>query len=337
MQKPSSIKQIAKLAGCSTATVSHVLNNKGFFSKATKEKILRIVKEQKYVPNLTAKSLRTGLMQTIGVVFYKKNSDVFDNLFYLPILNKLQTKLSSLGYDLLLADFSDEMIADGLPPSVVTKGKADGIILLGCFPEHALKLLTNIRQPVVVLDNDVKTFDSLFSDNFAAEEHLVDELVKLGHRRIVFMRRDYPDVNTQQREDGFLSGVKKNKLSPQYCFVSGNSTSREDACAEMENILKSSRAPTAVIASNDDLAVCLMNHVQSKGFRVPQDISFIGFDNTNLAKFTMPALASVKVHSLEMAEYAAELIVRRIKDSSAPIIRKSYDTEFVLRPSVASI
>jgi len=334
MTKPKkiSLKVIAKLADCSTTTVSNVLNKKGLFGDDIRDKILKIVKDHGYTINPSARSLRMGKSETVAVVFYRPNVDVFKSEYYLTMMYGLQKRLAELGFEILLSEVTPGDVANNASPRFVSRGKADAIVVLGRVPENIVAELVRCGLPMLMLDSFFKNIDSIYTDGEKATAAMVERLVKSGRKTLAYFAYDNFDFNTDMRIKGFFSGAKKCGVE-NGALVIRNFTSNDGATAEFDKTFNSAKLPSAVLASNDDLATSLMCRAQERGLRVPRDIAFCGYDDTVLATRCTPQLTTAHVDCVKIGAIGAETIVERINNPDAPAKVKIFPAEIVERGS----
>ena len=331
----TSIKEIAKLAECSIATVSNTLNNKGRISQEVRERVLEICQKHGYMPNSAGRNLRRQQNETIGLLFYPSCSEIFRNIFYAEVMEALETETAKHGFDLLLAGYDNSGSTDS-PPRFMQQGKVDGVVMLGRFPREDVRRINGYGMPLLQLDNfrnQIKV-DYVTSDGFNGCKQVVDELVSRGHRRIVFMAYSYEDTNADQREAGFLSAVSAHDLPKTLSVSLRNFEDTPGAYKELKALMESKRPPTAVIAVNDTLAVELQECLQEDGYSIPNDLSIVGFDDDDICLKASPQMSSVRVDKKLLGKTGAQMIIERVnspKDSTQSV---HLPVELVLRGSV---
>lgn len=332
----SSIKEIARLAGCSIATVSNTLNNKGRISQEVRERVLELCAKHGYAPNSAGRNLRRRQMETVGLLYYPSCAAIFRNIFYAEIVEALEATMESRGYDMLLSGF-DSSVADQITPRFIRQGKVDGIILLGGFPRTEVRKMVSYALPVLHLDNyrERIKIDYVTTDGFAACSHIVDHLVRLGHRRIVFMAHSHEDTNADQREAGFLAAVKRHDLPPTLSISIRNFAGTDDGYERLRPLLMSKRPPTAVLCVNDTLAVEIIAKAQTDGFKVPADLSVFGYNDDQHSRNCSPPLSTVKVDKAALGRIGSETIIKRIQDPDTPVTAMLLPVELVHRASEA--
>ena len=337
MKNKKSIFRVAERANCSISTVSNVLNNKGRFGKETRDAVLKAVQELKYRPNSIGRSLRLQLTETLGLLFYPSCAHIFRNPFYAEVMEGLEETLLKAGYHLLLAGYEASVQNSGVP-DFLRRGKVDGMILLGAFPSKIIHSIYALDTPIVLLDSNVEwPADSVVSDGFSAEVKVVKYLHSLGHRRIVLLAYNMEDYNIDSRIQGFLAGLLQMGLPGGKKNVLREFVSHDDVYKALRKRLSGPNPPTAVVAINDTLAMEMMVRLAADGIRVPDQLSMVGYDNHAASSQTMPPLTTVRVDKVKLGQLGAELILKRIKEPDAPVVKLVMPAELVKRESVADI
>lgn len=336
LKRITSIKEIAKLAGCSIATVSNTLNNKGRISQEVRERVLEICQKHGYMPNSAGRNLRRQQNETIGLLFYPSCSEIFRNIFYAEVMEALESETAKHGFDLLLAGYDNSGSADN-PPRFMQQGKVDGVVMLGRFPREDVRRINNYGMPLLQLDNfrNQIRVDYVTSDGFNGCNQAVDALVARGHRRIVFMAYSHEDTNADQREAGFLSAVSANDLPKTLSVSLRNFDDTPGAYKQLKALMESKRPPTAVIAVNDTLAVELQECLQEDGYSIPDDLSIIGFDDDDICQKASPPMSSVRVDKKLLGKTGAQMIIDRINTPKNTPQSVHLPVELVLRNSVS--
>lgn len=331
--KKISLKTIAQLAGCSTTTVSNILNKKGLFGDEIRDRVLEIVRKYNYAINASARSLKMGKSETVALVFYRPNVDIFVSEYYLKMMYGFQKRLAELGFEILLSEVSPENAENGARPRFVSRGKADAIVVLGQVPDSIVKSLRDCGLPMLMLDSHFDGIDSIYTDGRAATAALTAHIAALGHKRVAYLAYDNSDFNTDGRIDGFEKTAAQANLAAK---VFRNFKTNDEGCDVLEKVLAAPDRPTAILASNDDLATSLMRRARELGLKIPQDIAFCGFDDTVLASRCTPKLTTVHVDCPHIGAIGAETIVERMKNPEKPRAYTVFPVETVVRESTDS-
>jgi len=333
---PPSIKDVAKAANCSIATVSCVLNNRGRIGKATQKRVRDACKKLKYFPSSAGRSLRSRKTETIGILFYPSCADIFRNIFYSEIMEGLENQLTKANYNLLLAGYDISTRKQELP-KFIREGCVDGVILMGGCPDDFKHKLSEVPLPFLLLDTDISsgTVDSITSDGFRAMIDMVEYLHGKGHRRMVMFRHRYDNFNETSRCMGFEAATRQLGLEGG-CEVLKVETN-DEACSEIIQRISGSNPVTAVATVNDDMAADILRKLLAKGIRVPEQVSITGYDDTEFSHDTHPPLTTVGIDRKTMGAEGAKAILRRINDPSLPIHKLTIASELVERESVREL
>ena len=334
-----SIFTVAQKAKCSIATVSNVLNNKGRVGAEKRKLVLRAAEALGYQTNAAGRNLRMRKSEMLGLLFYPSCAAIFKNPFYAEIMEGLEEGLTRESYHLLLAGYQASVI-DSPIPDFLTRGKVDGMVLLGRFPNKIIQRFGEFPVPLLLLDSNVEwPIDSVISDGFSAEINVVNHLVSLGHKSIVMAAYDMEDYNIDLRVQGFLAGLRQCGLNGGEKHVLRDRLSHDDIYASLRERMKGPDAPTAVVAVNDTLAMALITRLAKDGIHTPSQLSIVGYDDDD--KFTMlgshPFLSTVRVNKKELGRIGAELILKRIASPSAPVVKLRLPVEFISRESVLPV
>lgn len=335
--KRITITDVARACGCSIATISLVLNGRGNVSETTKKRVFKTAARLGYVPNLAGRNLRTRRTNTIGLYFYPSCAQLFRNVFYAEIMESLEQHLGRAGYDLLLcgSDFSHD---EARPMALLAQKRVDAAILLGAFPFKLIERLSQLGTPLLLLDSnlDELPIDSITTDGFSAGKRVVEHLYEHGHRRIVMFAYDLEDYNIDTRMRGFLAAMKDHGL-PTKDSVVRNFTRDRDGLPILLKRLRAAAAPTAVVCVNDTMAAFMLQGVRTAGFKVPEHVSFVGYDDDTYARDCIPALTTVAVDKAELGRNGAEIIRRRIEQPDLPVSKSRVPVQLIVRNSVATL
>lgn len=309
----ANIKDVAKEAGVSTATVSYVLNNKlnEKISKETIDKVNAAVKKLNYVPNLSARSLISKKSNRIGLVFIQMEHNkriMFSNPYYGEFLSSVEYAARKLGYRVLLTGTdSDQSYID-----VAKNHSLDGIIIVGMYPDKFYDELKQIQIPIVLVDsysND-HYFHSIGINDRYGGYLATNYLIKKGHKKIAFVSGGIWDYGVDSnRFLGYKDSLEECGLVYNERYVYTGSVDYNYGMRAAEDIINGKNGETAIFASADILATGLLKGFKNKGFNVPEDFSVIGFDDLFIATICEPSLTTVRQNITEKAEIAAKLII----------------------------
>lgn len=329
----ATITDVARVAGVSITTVSHVINGTRFVRDELKERVLDAMRELNYRPNSLARGLRKGQTKTIGLIV-PDNS----NLFFAEIARSIEDVGFSNGYSVILCNSDNNLEKQRTYIEALLAKKVDGVIFISAGDSgDGLQELIDAGIPIVVADREVSQTlaDVVLVDNehggYIATKHLID----LGHRRIACIAGPSDLTPSAQRVDGYRRALAEADLPLESEYVAGGDFGIQSGEAAMAELLALEKMPTAVFVCNDMMAIGAIRAVRDRGLGVPEDISIIGFDDIPLAPATFPALSTVAQPKLEIARVATELLIQRMQsqDAGAERQRIVLEPELVVRNS----
>jgi LacI family transcriptional regulator len=329
----ATMNDVAKAANVSIATVSHVINGTRFVSAERVERVHNAMRELGYTPDATARSLRIGRTDTIGLVV-PDNS----NPFFASLARWIEEAGFESGYTTVLANSNERPDREHRYVSTLVSKRVDGLILSPSRGDHSTltRLLQNANIPVVVVDRDaaLPNADVVLYDNEGGSIEATRYLLELGHTRIGCVAGPSDASSATERANGFRKAIADAGLPEQpvvegdFHFVGGR-----EATARL---LDRGTDVTALFAANDLMAAGAIRELHSRGMRVPEDISVMGFDDAPLAEMVFPALTTMRQPLQDMAHAAVSLLLSRVTsgDGGAPV-RKVLSTSLVIRDSTA--
>lgn len=329
-----SIKQISELSGFSPATVSNVLNNKKGVNKDTAELILKIAKESGYISG--------NRINHIKLVIYKKSGVVVtDTPFFSALMEGVEKESGEAGYETVVCNLDKSSPDFRSRLGQVLNDTNSGILLLATeLYEEDIKPFRNAVAPVVVLDSwfDTLSFDTVLINNTDSVCNAVDYLIRKGHRYIGYLSSSVPIKNFYYREVGYRRAHTRNGLKANSAFSVKLLPTMDGAYQDMLAYLKTSpRLPTAYFADNDIIAFGAMKALQECGYRIPDDISIIGFDDMPFCTVTSPALTTIRVFKKEMGRMAVRRLLEKMSSKSRVYSKIQIGTEFIERESVREL
>ncbi|MEW4224638.1 LacI family DNA-binding transcriptional regulator [Rossellomorea marisflavi] len=304
------IKEVAKMAEVSSATVSRFLNNSGYVGEEARKRILKVIEETGYVPSENAKSLRTKQTKVIGVILPKISTETSSRL-----VRGLDEVLAKEGYQILLANsgLSAEKEIEHL--RLLKSRDVDGIILSATTNGAGLKAeIQRLDIPVVVVGQEVDDTPNVIFDEYQAAKDMVKHLINHGHERIGFIgvSEEDPAVGVL-RKKGYLQAMQERNLPIEESWIEKGIFDVESGAVAMERMMGAAIPPTAVFAVTDRLAIGAMNYVKSIGLRIPEDIAFAGIGASELSRYITPSLTTMDYQNKESGRVAAGLILEAIK------------------------
>jgi DNA-binding LacI/PurR family transcriptional regulator len=298
------IRDVAKAAGVSTATVSNVLNKTGKVGRRTHRLVLLAVKRLGYFPNVHARHLASRDSRTLGIIV----SDIV-NPFFPEVIKGFETRARQLGYDAILSDTNYDPRRTREAAVRMMEHKVRGVaVMTSEVSSRLIHELARRRIAVTFLDlAPVREYVSkLRIDYFSGITQIVEYLHKQGHRRIAFVAGRPRLKSNIARLQAYEKSMRSLGLEPGPILP--GDLRFEGGLAAGLTIAKLSPRPTAVMAVNDLTAVGVIKGLIKAGCRVPQDISVTGFDNTRLAEYSNPSITTVDVHRDMLGQMAADAL-----------------------------
>jgi LacI family transcriptional regulator, repressor for deo operon, udp, cdd, tsx, nupC, and nupG len=330
-----SIKDVAKLAGVSIATVSRTLNNKDRVTEETRERVRKAVAATGFSPNTLAQNFRRGRTNFIMVVLPS-----IGDPFFAGVVKGIQSIAQAKGYSVL---FSETKASSDEFTNLLVSRQADGMILLATMPPFGIELFTKERQktlPIVVaceaIHPQMRHLPSVHIDNVAAAKEATRFLISHGHERIAFISGTHTSLLTKDREAGYRAAMKAAKFTVHEGWVLEGKLTIEGAIKATRGLLNHSTRPTAILCANDDMAIGALHEIRSAGLRVPEDISVIGFDDIRYSQAVNPPLTTIRQPTEEIGEKAMYRICHAIEEGVALTSEPELvPHELVIRRSVA--
>jgi len=309
----ATIHDVAQRAGVSPMTVSRVVNGERNVRETTREAVLAAVKDLKYAPNPAARSLAGAEAIRIGLL-YSNPSAAYLSEFLLGALDESSRKSAQL----MLEKFElSDAAAERAAVSRLIEGGVSGVILPPpvCESHVILTELKKARIPTVAVATGRFRADAscVRIDDFKAAYEMTRFLLALGHRRIGFIKGHPNQTASGERWLGFETALRESDMNPLPPRVEQGFFSYRSGLEAAEKLVASRPRPTAIFASNDDMAAAVVSVAHRKGLDVPRDLSVVGFDDTAIATTVWPELTTIRQPIASMAETALELLVRDIR------------------------
>lgn len=333
------IKEIAKMVGVSPTTVSFVINNREGVSEKTRLRVKEVIEKTNFQPSLNSRRLLFNKSFNISIVI-RSTSSPFDDLFYLEIAKGLLKKSKEYGYNIV---FTDIAIENGkvILPDIIKNQDTDGIVFFQDTEDIVLNEMNNLAIPYVVADAHTDTFDNyndLLPTTISADYELaaftaVNYLIENGHKNIAFISSSYIPNFYLKTFEGYKRALEAAQLSVQPSWIQSNAIDETSAYNCMAAILSSKTKPTAVFCNTDTFAIGAIKCANDHGYKVPDDISFIGIDDILLANCITPKLTTIRIDKIKMGTLAMELIANKIKGNEVKSVVVQSDN-LIVRESV---
>lgn len=336
------IKDVAKAAGVSPATVSLALNNSDLIKMETKYKILKVAEELKYSPNKYARSLVTKETRIIGVAWMTHDENISDfsghtDTYLTEMIASLARKIMASDYSMLFEHYhTNDPI---LPlPSIMNGNRVDGMLIIGgIVNDELLERIKNTNIPSVLVGSRHEGIDYVDTDPelgvFMATEHMILN----GHRDIVFINSPNISQASARKLQGFCKAMNKYGLEIKKECIAHSEFSGQAAYEALHNMWEKGIRPTAIVGGYDSIAVGAIRFLYNQGLRCPEDFSATGFEDNILADHCYPPLTTIRIHKAQMGVEACRVLVNRIKKPNAQRIRLIIKPELIIRKSTRNI
>ena len=324
------IKDVAKAAGCSTATVSRALATPEKVSDATRERVNRAIAQVGYAPNIAARNLRRAESKTIVALL----PDI-SNPFFSEIISGMEDVAHQAGYQILIGDCEHDPARAEAYFRLLSTNQADGIVLLTSeIPKTLIKQADGQADfPLVMACEFFSDIDLplIAIDNHQASCQAIDYLVSLGHQRIATLTGPAGNPICLERLRGYRDALSVHDLIDQACVAEGDFSFRSGFQQGLA-LLDNAQRPTAIFCHSDEMAIGVLKAARQLGIAVPGQLSVVGFDNIGLSEYCEPELTTVSQPRNEIGQQAmqsllhllrGERVIRRQTLSSHLIVRKS--------------
>ena len=328
----ATLKDIAQVAGISTGAVSRILNNDPTLSVSpeTKRKVFEIAQELNY----TKTQKRDKSLFKMGILQWFSAEQEMQDSYYLLARQGIEDYCQKHSLGIVRAFQSDEI-------SIKTLQGVDGLICIGKFSHEEVLKFMEICPNIVFLDMHVLDYNitSLSMDFKSAVYDALDYLTELGHTKIAYLGGKeyvgYQELFIEERKQAFINYLNNHGLNPSYVYEDTFSTA--SGYQMMQNILESNDLPTAVFAASDAIAFGAMRAIQEKGLSIPDDISIIGFNDTEMSAYTTPALTTISAPAYDMGQHGANLIYAATNLNIATPLKAKIPCQLIKRESCKKI
>lgn len=327
------IKDIANIAGVSTATVSKIINKKDSnISDATRNKVQKIIEEHFYVPNRVASSMVTKRTKTLGLVIPN-----IANPFFPELARGAEDMANSEGYTMILCNTDDNEEKEEMYISMLQEKMVDGIIFTSSSRRTKVSdSLTHLNVPIITVDReikDLKVSGKIMVDNKQGAYDAVSYMIKRGYRRIIHLTGPMTSKPTQDRIEGYKSALQDNDISFSEEMIFPGDYSSDWGYKAVREALAAVKNFDGVFCGNDLIAIGAVKSLKSLQFIIPEEIGVVGFDDIYMAKMVDPELTTVKQPNYQMGYKSAEMLIRMVEKRE--VIEKEYilKTKLIIRES----
>jgi len=337
MTKTITIYDVARQAGVSPSTVSRVMNSPEIVASDTCQKVMQVMKELSYIPNMIAASMPRNRMNYIGLII----PDV-TNIFFSNIIRGIQDVCEKHGYNVLVVNSDDSQEKEGRYLKLLYSRRVDGVIITVAgyreekYSEEELSLMKKMHM--VLIDREINglAVPIVKVNNFGGAYSAVKYLLTMGHKKIMYLAGIEGTRTNQERRKGYLAALKKTHINWKKELVADFrlDIAYQKIMHHWPQLKNSDELPTAIFAANDLMAIGALKAFTQLKVRIPKEVSIIGFDNIPFSDCTYPPLTTISQPTYLMGQKAVETLLKLIDKKR---IKKSVEleTELIERGSVS--
>ncbi|PGM87749.1 ribose operon transcriptional repressor RbsR [Bacillus cereus] len=309
----STIKDVAKLAGVSVATVSRVLNKNGYVHEDTLKKVERAIEMLDYKPSTVARSLYNKKSRLIGLVVPN-----IVNPFFPEVARAVEDVAYKQGYTVVLCNSDESLEKEKQYIDVLRQNNVDGFIV-ATNPQNSVNYM-NLSIPVVAIDRMFnERIPTVYADNYAGSQAATKLLIDKGCKHIAHIRGPRDVSTANERFEGFVDVITQNNLSYMIAESTFDPANSEQVTVEL---LEEYPHIDGIVAGNDLIAIGVVKAALQKGISIPEELQIIGFDGISLTEMMYPSITTVAQPIYEMGKIATELLLEQMEGN--PLEEKHY-------------
>ncbi|HAT1571664.1 TPA: LacI family DNA-binding transcriptional regulator [Kluyvera cryocrescens] len=328
--------EVARRAGVSKATVSRVLSGNGYVSQETKDRVFLAIEESGYRPNLLARNLATKKTQTLGLVV---TNTLYHGVYFSELLFHAASMTEAQGRRLILADGKHSAQEEREAIQYLLDLRCDGIIIYPRFlsVDEIDDIIQQQQQPVLVINRRLRRNSShcVYCDQKSASQQAVEKLIARGHRDIAFITGSLDSPTGIERLSGYKDALTKHGIAIRDELIVEGKWTPATGAAGVDMLRERQVSFSALVASNDDMAVGAIKQLHAHGVSVPQQVSVIGFDDIALAPYMIPALSSVRIPVTEMIKETINRLIFMLAGGDFKY-QQTFPGELIERDSIVS-
>lgn len=306
----ANIREVAKKAGVSVATVSRVLNHPQSVSPTTTEKVLSVIKELQFTPNGLARSLALSRSNTIALLVPN-----ILNPLYPQIAKGVEDVTHQKGYNILLCNTEDSHVREAQYIDMLLEKRVDGFILTASqLPPKELKKISEAKIPLVLIDNnDSQQENIVYTDYLLGGQLATQHLIEIGYKRIGHITGPLHLKENTDKYLGYLKAHEEHNIPIIEQLIINGDNEVEGGYIAAKKLLSLPNPPDAIFAGNDLMAIGAIEAIKAEGFKIPQDIAIVGFDDIRIASLVEPKLTTVAQPVYKMGLIAARILFDNIE------------------------
>ncbi len=323
------LKHVAARAGVSVGLAGRVLGNYGYFSDSSRRKVLEAARAVGYTPNTIARSLRTRLTRTVGVLI----SDI-TSFFWSTLARGVQDRAARDGFSVILCNSDEESRSEKAYLANLVERSVDGLVISPTTGNHAyLRRLAASRLPLVLVDRRIRglAVPAVRVDNRQGAYEAVRHLIALGHERIAILKGIDGVETSDERFAGYAQALAESRIPLRAALVKEGRFLKDLAFRATQELLAMRNGPTAIFACNEPMLTGCLLALKQGGVRIPQEVAVIGFDDPVWASYADPPLTTVSQPSYAMGRLAFDLLAAQI---GGPASGRRPAEDLVLKPTL---
>lgn len=333
----ATIKDVAKLAGVSSTTVSHVINKTRFVAEDTSKAVWDAIQQLNYSPSAVARSLKVNTTKSIGMIITTSEAP-----YFAEIVLAVEEHCYQQGYSLFLCNTQNEPEKIQNHLDMLIKKRVDGVLVMCSeYTRDSLELFNGTNIPMVVMDwgkaddHSDRILDNSFEGGYLATQHLIEN----GHKDIGVIAGHLSKTLSKERYEGFLKAMHKANLPVRQEWIYEGDFEPESGFEQMNNLLRLEKLPTAIFCFSDTIALGAISALSEKGLSVPSDMSIIGYDNIHSSRFYSPPLTTIHQSKSRLGVKVLNILLERIKIDKTQYQPQTieFHPELVLRRSVRNL
>ncbi|OAB45361.1 LacI family DNA-binding transcriptional regulator [Paenibacillus glacialis] len=321
------IKDVAKKAGVSPSTVSRVLSNHPRISRETSRKVKIILDEMGYHPNIMAQSLVSKTTNSICVILPKSAEELFLNSFFMELVRGIVTQANRSGYDVVLSSGGSEQEEIDVVSRLINGKRVDGAILLYSRKDDpVVEFLHSNNHPFVLIGRSDKYPDllSVDNDNVQAAYDATKHMISFGHKRIGFVSGPPNHVVSIDRLKGYQRALEESGLEMRKDWIVEGEFLQESGYRAMSFFMSLPERPTALVVVDDLVSFGVLRGLHELGFKVPDDLSIVSFNNISIAEFSNPPISSIDIGIYNLGYTASQALIQSIQHQGETQFQKRH-------------
>lgn len=332
------IKDVAKKANVSIATVSLVINNHKRISDGTKRKVNKAIRELKYHPSRSARGLVSRQTGNIGFILTEDHF-LRSEPFYTRVFLGTEFEARQNEHYIFLTTIPSTFSKDDKLPRFVVERNVDGVIIAGKVPDEIIARLQRYELPLAFVDyySPDQKYSVVLIDNISGGLMATQHLIDLGHRKVGFIGGDINHPSINDRYQGYKLALERASIpfDERLTIIDEDYPARENGYRGAEKLLKKYSDLTAIFTCNDAMAIGVMQYLKDKKFNIPKDISLIGFDDVEADLSLDPPLTTIRVPKIEMGVEVMRIMSEILKNKTNSAKKILVPVEVVVRKSTS--